>query len=152
MNLPSFLTKQTPLEMGVMLMFVLYLILPIETPDMLAFCIDSTMGYLSMFLLGLYLFKDSSKLLAVLFLFVAYELINRSCKVTKKQQADAVVRPIHSENAKKTKMVAMNPKKEVTLEEEVVEVMAPIGKSDLKTYLKTSFNPVANDTKGASKV
>jgi len=46
----------------------------------------------------------------------------------------------------------MNPKKEVTLEEEVVDHMAPLGKSDLKTYMKTSFNPVANDTKGASKV
>jgi len=40
--------------------------------------------------LGLYLFKDSNRLLAILFLVVAYELINRSCKITKKQDDELV--------------------------------------------------------------
>ena len=151
MKLPSFLTKQTPLEMVVMLVFVLYLVFPIDTPNMLAFCVDSTMGYLSIFLLGLYLFKDSNKLLAVLFLFVAYELVNRSCKVTKNKAA-SVARPVRTEKERKSNMVAMNPHKESSLEEEVIDKMAPVGKSSVRSYLSTSFNPIANDTKGASKV
>ena len=36
--------------------------------------------------------------------------------------------------------------------QQMVDKLAPIGKSDLKTYLMTSYSPVMNDTKGASIV
>ena len=46
-------------------------------------------------------------------------------------------------------MKKMNPVASVSLEEEVVEQMAPIGKSDISVYTST-FKPVANDVGSAS--
>ena len=48
--------------------------------------------------------------------------------------------------AKKDKyMKEMNPPTNVlTLEEEIVKQMAPIGKSDPSTYMDTSYKPVAD--------
>jgi|TARA_Y100000389_G_scaffold179401_1_gene193397 predicted membrane protein len=149
MKLPSILGKQTPLEMVVMLLFVVYLVFPVETPKSFAYCVDSSFGLLTIFLLGLYLFKYSSNLMGVLFIFVAYELINRSCKETKK--VDIVRLPVN-EKVKQAKMEKMQPRDDMTLEEEVVNKMAPIGKSDLRTYLTSSYNPIASNTTGASLV
>jgi hypothetical protein len=46
----------------------------------------------------------------------------------------------------------MNPPKKESLEEEIVEKMAPVGKSDMSIYTPSSFKPVADSTVGASLV
>jgi hypothetical protein len=47
-------------------------------------------------------------------------------------------------------MIAMNPVQVTTLEEEVVQQMAPIGKSDPGMFISTSFKPVADKVGDAS--
>ena len=48
-------------------------------------------------------------------------------------------------------MKKMNPEKKETLEEEIVDKMAPVGKSDMISYVTTTFSPVAEEVNGASK-
>tara|TARA_B110000967_G_C18875375_1_gene557949 strand:- start:61 stop:513 length:453 start_codon:yes stop_codon:yes gene_type:complete len=150
MNLPSFIAKYSRLEMVVVIMSLLYIALPIKTPKELAYCINSTVGLTALFASLLYLCSKCDMYLTALMVYVVYVLVNRSCEASK--QVDEVVKVRNTEKAKKAKMVAMNPTKEETLEEEMVDKLAPIGKSDLKTYLMTSYSPVVNDTKGASVV
>ncbi len=150
MKLPSFLAKYSRMEMIVILMSLLYVVLPIKTPTELAYCVNSAVGLAALFAYVLYMCSSCDMYLTALMVYVVYVLVNRSCEATKK--VDEVVKVRNTEKAKKEKMVAMNPKKEETLEEEMVEKLAPVGKSDLKTYLMTSYSPVMNDTKGASLV
>jgi len=49
-------------------------------------------------------------------------------------------------------MAAMNPPKEVTVEEEVISQMAPVGVSAPISYVMTSFKPVAESTNNAAPV
>ena len=46
----------------------------------------------------------------------------------------------------------MNPEKKNSLEEEVVDKMAPIGHSEPIKFTSSSFSPVAEDVGSASKV
>ena len=48
-------------------------------------------------------------------------------------------------------MKKMNPEKKETLEEEMVDKMAPVGKSDMISYVTTTFSPVAEEVGSASK-
>ena len=46
----------------------------------------------------------------------------------------------------------MNPPPEVTLEEEVVTKLAPIGQSQSSGYIDTSFKPISENVHSASNV
>ena len=144
------LGKMTTIESAVIGLFVLYLVLPIETPEALAMCVDSSLGMLVVFVLAVVLFMKSNSILAVLFIFVAFELIKRSCKVTNKPQT--IMEHTEEQNKKDQKMKQMNPEKKSTLEEEVVDVMAPVGHSEPIKFLSTSFQPIAEDVGSASRV
>jgi hypothetical protein len=47
-------------------------------------------------------------------------------------------------------MANMNPPKKETLEEEIVDKMAPVGHSDMSVYTVSSFKPVAESVGTAS--
>ena len=49
-------------------------------------------------------------------------------------------------------MKAMNPSKIESLEEEVVNKMAPVGHSDISVYTTSTFKPVAEKVGSASLV
>ena len=55
-----------------------------------------------------------------------------------------------TQEKKDEKMKKMNPVKKATLEEEIVDKMAPVGKSDMISYVSTTFSPVAEEVTGAS--
>ena len=55
-----------------------------------------------------------------------------------------------TQEKKDEKMKKMNPPKKETLEEEIVDKLAPVGKSDMISYISTSFSPVAEELSGAS--
>ena len=44
----------------------------------------------------------------------------------------------------------MNPEMKPTLEEQMIDQLAPIGKSDTASYVFTGFKPVAEGTNNAS--
>lgn len=142
--------KMSKLEMVIVAVFIIYLILPVETPEVLAFCVDSSLGMLAIFLIAVALFFHTHPILAVLFIFVAFELIKRSCKVTNKPVT--IMEHTEDQIKKDQKMKKMNPEKKSTLEEEVVDKMAPVGHSEPIKFMSSTFQPVAEDVGSASKI
>ena len=137
----------SPLEVIIFILFVFYLVFQIKTPDFLAGFIDSPIGMILVLCFAVYMFLYSHPILGILSIFVAYEVIRRSSLTTGK-----VVLAQYTPTQPKidAEIKAMNPPKEKTLEEDVVEQMAPIGKSEPAGYVMTSFKPVAEDVHGAS--
>lgn len=147
MNALSFMKSFTNVETAIIVMFILYLALPVELPDMLANLVDSPMGTIGIFVLSVYLFFNANPLIAVLFVLVAYEIFRRSSNATGKA---AMIKYTPTQARKDEKMKKMNPVKTVSLEEEVVEQMAPVGKSDISVFTVSTFKPVAENVGSAS--
>jgi len=149
MKVPDAFKQLTPLELILAAIFVLYIVLPINAPEMMANMIDSPLGMLGVFIVSIYLFFYSSPILAVLYIIVAYELLRRCCK---QPSATAIQKHTPSQANKDVAMKQMNPAKKDTLEEEVVDKMAPVGKSQMGDYVISGFSPVAENINGASLV
>ena len=69
-----------------------------------------------------YMFNNKLAL-AVLFVLVSYELLRRSCKASGKQ---VIMKHTPTQEKKDEKMKKMNPPKKETLEEEIVDKLAPV--------------------------
>lgn len=147
MKFLSFMESLSNVETAVIVMFISYLALPIQLPEMVAKLVDSPMGTIGIFVLSVYLFFYANPLIAVLFVLVAYEMFRRSTNATGKA---AMVKYTPTQARKDEKMKQMNPVKTTSLEEEVVEQMAPIGKSDISVFTASTFKPVAENVGGAS--
>lgn len=147
MKFLSFMESLSNVETAVIVMFISYLALPIQLPEMVAKMVDSPMGTIGIFVLSVYLFFYANPLIAVLFVLVAYEMFRRSTNATGKA---AMVKYTPTQARKDEKMKQMNPVKTTSLEEEVVEQMAPIGKSDISVFIASTFKPVAENVGGAS--
>jgi hypothetical protein len=164
MNLSvSSLRKITIPEISLLLVFVVYILFPISTPQVLVPLVDSPIGYVSIFIITILLFVYTSPLLGILYIFVAYELIRRSSsraptrteqpehtKYTTQYMPTHVPKSIPTQSEKDLEMLSMNQLPLPTLEEEIVEMRAPIGKSELSQYTESSFKPVADNLIGAS--
>ena len=141
----DFLKSISPLEIFLFIVFVIYIIFPIHTPEILIPFINSSFGLAIVLILTLSLFFYTTPILAILAILAAYELLRRSnlkAKSTVKPSYVEYVPPTQEE--KDDKMMIMNPVKVETLEEELVYKMAPIGKSDPSVYMETSYKPVAD--------
>ena len=147
MKFLSFMDSLTNAETAVIVMIISYLVLPIQLPDMFANMVDSPIGTISIFILSVYLFFNSNPLIAVLFVFVAYEMFRRSSNATGKA---AMIKYTPTQARKDEKMKKMNPVKTTSLEEEVVNEMAPVGKSDISVFTTSTYKPVAENVGSAS--
>jgi hypothetical protein len=134
------------IELSLLVVFIIYIILPIDTPIFLSGVIDNPISLVIMFGIAVYLFMYSNPVLAILYIFVAYELLRRTSKTT----VIKAVQHTPSQVAKDKEMKQMNPPKAATLEEEIVEKMAPVGKSDASVYVNSSYKPTAEKLVGAS--
>jgi hypothetical protein len=139
--------KYSFIEILLFIIFVSYLIFPIKTPFFLAGMIDSTFGIIGIFVVIIYLFFYANPILAILYIFVAYELIRRSSEVTGRV---SVIQYAPSQARMNAKLVEMNPVKSTTLEEDVIRNMAPIPHSG--EPVETTFRPVAEYIHGGSSV
>ena len=74
--------KYSFIEILLFVIFVAYLIFPIKTPFFLASMVDSTFGIIGIFIVIIYLFFYANPILAILYIFVAYELVRRSSEIT----------------------------------------------------------------------
>jgi hypothetical protein len=95
----------------------------------------------------------TTPVLAILTVFVAYELLRRSQNAL--VSSKGFIRHSPSQWIKDAEMRKMNPPKETTLEEEVIGVMAPIGKGEsiLSSSPNTSsFVPAHDKIAGASMI
>ena len=134
------------IELSLLIVFFIYIILPIHTPQFLSGAIDNPISLVIMFGIAVYLFMYSNPVLAILYIFVAYELLRR----TSNSVVIKAVQHTPSQARKDNEMKQMNPKKVETLEEEIVEKMAPVGRSDASIYVSSSYKPTAEKLVGAS--
>lgn len=149
MEIPKILKSFNNLELILLVCFVIYILFQISTPPFLAGFIESSLGMLLLFLVTIFLFFYTNPILGVIFVFVAYELLRRSSNVSGKT---AILQYTPSQMMKDAEMVSMNPPKSETLEEEMVEKMAPVGKSDMSIYTPSSFKPIAEKVGSASLI
>ena len=147
MSVQSALKSLSNMDISVLVVFALYLAMPIQMPASIASMINSPVGMLSIFIITIYLFMYANPILAILYVFVGYEMLRRSSNI---MGEPAMIPYTPSQIKKDAEMKAMNPHKQTTLEEEVVKQMAPIGHSDISVYTESSFKPIAEKIGSAS--
>jgi len=136
-------------EIILFVLFILYVVFEIPTPELIASYVDTPVGMIVVLFLCLYSFMFFHPLLGIVALFVGYELVRRSAKVNNRVP---MILYTPTQAKKDAEMAAMQPPKEKTLEEEMVEQMAPIGKSSMITYTVSDYKPIADDTHGATLI
>jgi hypothetical protein len=136
-------------EATLLVLFIIYLIFDIQPPDMFAAIIDTPLGMVFILLLTLMNFMKSNVILGVIGLFVAYEVVRRSARVNNRVPMTMYT---PSQMNKDIELVQMNPPQDKTLEEEMVDKMAPVGNSSLITYTMSEYKPVATEIHNASSV
>lgn len=136
------LKSVSPLEIFLFILFVVYIVFSIPTPGILVPWVDSPLGLGIVIMTTLYLFLYTTPILGILSIFVAYELLRRSSKVSNPTQ---IIQYTPTQIKKDKVMKEMNPPTDViTLEEEIVKNMAPLCRSDPSTYIDTSYKPIAD--------
>lgn len=152
MKLSNSFNSITTLEIIVFIVFVFYLVFNIPTPPVLIPLVDSPIGLGMVVIVTLYLVLYTTPLLAILSILVAYEFLRRSSAIKTGFDLPSMTTEIHlnkpkedphdfipSEHQKEVIIKEMNPKPKVTLEEEVIDEMAPIGTNDSSTFTETSY-------------
>ena len=84
MKLPKMFSTLTQVEIIALAVFVLYIVFPIENPSFISNMVDTPLGMVGVLAVTLYLFFNANPLVAILYVFVAYELLRRSAKQTGK--------------------------------------------------------------------
>ena len=133
----SLFKKEHMSELVLIIFFIIYLILGLKTPEPIANLIDTLVGKIVIFIIVIYMFMHTNPILAVLSLFVAFDLIRRSSAAT---GIDALKKYAPSEEKKMTQFTAYN-QFPYTLEQEVVAKMAPVSKSGF-SLTQASYKPL----------
>jgi len=150
MKIPESLKSLSSVEIVLFLAFVLYAVLPINTPDFMKPFINSSMGLVFFFCVTVGLFAYTNPILGVLYILVVYEVLRRSSETFYDPRA-IVLEYEPSQKNRDSTLKKMNPvRNEKTVEEEVIEVRAPIDKSHSIEIVQTTFKPVSKEVVGAS--
>ena len=159
MKLQSILKSITFAELLVLSIFIIYLVLPIPTPNSISPYIESPLGMIVIFCITVALFLYANPILAILYIFVGYTLLRRSAIVSgQTAYIQYTATPAEKEAEIKREIKNETPPNQPsqpqqrTLEEEVVAKMAPIGKSELSVFTPSTFKPVATNVNGASSI
>jgi hypothetical protein len=146
-SLSSLLKKEHICELVLVILLIIYLILGFKTPQFIASVVDSLGGKIIILSIVIFLFMYSHPLLAVLALFVAFDLIRRSSMTT---GIDALQRFAPSEEKKMSQFTAFN-QFPYTLEQEVVTKMAPIMNSGT-SLTQSSYKPLLDNLHEAATI
>ena len=139
--------KENMSQLSLAILFIIYLIMGYETPEPLANVIDTLVGKIAIFIMVIFMFMHANPILAVLSLFVAFDLIRRSSAVT---GIDALKKYLPTEEKKSSQFTAFN-QFPYTLEQEVVKKMAPIVQSG-SSLTKASYKPLLENLHDASTI
>lgn len=134
-------------ELILVIVFILYLVLGLKTPDIVANLVDNLIGKITIILIVLYLFLYANPILAVLSAFVAFDLMRRSSETT---GIDALKKYAPSEEKKMSQFTAFN-QFPYTLEQEVVAKMAPLVHNSYPIN-NASYKPMLNKLYDASPI
>jgi predicted membrane protein len=136
------LNKYAQIFLG--LSIILFIIFPYNIPSIVADFIGSTLGIVSIFAVSVSLFCFANTILALLFVLLAYILLQKCCKTSRNTQH------IQFTPTKKIVDTHMFPAKTVTLEEQVVNMMAPLGNKEPTEFIDSSYKPMFNNLNSAS--
>ena len=139
----DFFNKKYVSQNVLTLLFVIYLILGLNTPKPIAQIIDTLVGKIVVILLAIYLFIYTNPILGVIGFFVAYDLIRRSSVATGNFGIDNY---LPTEKTKQAKMSSYN-QYPYTLEQEMVKKMVPVVNKDMTT---ASYVPITDDVYDAA--
>jgi hypothetical protein len=134
-------------ELILVILLIIYLIMGFKTPEPIANLVDTLLGKVVIFVIVVCLFMYSHPILAILALFVAFDLIRRSSMTT---GIDALQKYAPSEEKKASQFTAFN-QFPYTLEQEVVAKMAPIMKSG-SSINPPSYKPLLDNLHDASSL
>jgi hypothetical protein len=137
------LKKSNQHQLILLVVFILYILLNVQTPNMLATLIDNIYGNVVVVLMALFILTHMNPIVGVVALYAAYELIQRSSVTT----GSAAIRRYLPTEIKKGKHFSAFNQFPVTLEEEVVKQMAPLVETSGPNHLH--YKPVANETYNA---
>ena len=139
----DFFNKKYVSQNVLTLLFVIYLILGLNTPKPIAQIIDTLVGKIVVILLAIYLFIYTNPILGVIGFFVAYDLIRRSSVATGNFGIDNY---LPTEETKQAKMSSYN-QYPYTLEQEMVKKMVPTVTKDMTN---ASYIPMTDDVYDAA--
>ena len=150
MKLSDFTKSFTPLEITTLVVFAVYIIFPFRTPRFMANVINTPIGLFGVLLMTLYLFFYANPILGVIFIFVAYELLRRSALIQPQGGDSYMMKHTPSEDKRQKEMIQMNPSPNVTLEEDVIRIMAPSQVFNKDIEFSSDFKPIIERVSGAS--
>jgi hypothetical protein len=143
----SLFKKEHRGELVLTIILIIYLILGIKTPQPIAALVDNMVGKIVVFVIVIYMFLYKNPILAIISLFVAFDLMRRSSS----SMFNSVMQTyIPSEYNKMNQFTAFN-QFPYTLEQEVVNKMAPIVQSGF-VLNKASYRPMLDNLHDASYV
>lgn len=149
MNFSSYYQSLSTMEIGMFVLFIIYLVMDIYPPEIFASYIDTHLGMVGVLLTTLYVFMNYNPVLGVIFLFVAYEIVRRSARVNNRVP---MMLYTPSQANKDAELAEMNHVTATSLEEDTVEKMAPVGKSSLISYTMSEYKPVSTNIHNASAI
>ena len=133
-------------QLFLLIIFVVYIVFNVPTPQPLASMIDSTFGYVVIIALFAVLAINLNPIVIVVGVFAIYLLFKRSSIST---GSLAMTKFLPTENVKSQYLSAFN-QFPVTLEEEVVQQMAPLQPGP--TMAPKSFLPIMDNLHNASGI
>jgi hypothetical protein len=139
--------KENMSQLALAILFIIYLIMGYKTPEPIANLVDTLVGKIVIFITVITLFMHANPIIAVLALFVAFDLIRRSSATT---GIDALKKYLPTEEKKTSQFTAFN-QYPYTLEQEVVKKMAPIVQNG-STLSKASYKPLLENLHDASTI
>ena len=139
--------KENMSQLSLAILFIIYLIMGYKTPEPLANVVDTLVGKIVIFIMVIVIFMNANPILAVLSLFVAFDLMRRSSAAT---GIDALKMYLPTEEKKSSQFTAFN-QYPYTLEQEVVKKMAPIVQSG-SSLTKASYMPTLENLHDASTI
>lgn len=142
----NLLKKENYHHLLLLVVLVLYSVLNIPTPALLANMIDTVYGNIVVLLVAFYVLAKFNPIIGVVTLFAGYELIKRSSHST---GTLAIQRYLPNEMKKSGHLSAFN-QFPVTLEEEMVKKMAPLVETAGPSNL--DYKPISEDTHHAMNV
>ena len=133
-------------EFILVILMIIYLIIGLKTPDLIANLIDNIVGKVIIILIVIYLFVYANPILAVLAALTAFYLIHNSSATG----ILALQKYAPSEQKKMSQFSAFN-QFPYTLEQEIVSKMAPIVRSG-SSLTKASYKPLLENLYDAASL
>ena len=141
------LKKEHMGELMLVILMIIYLVLGLRTPDMIANIVDTIIGKVVIIVAVIFLFMHANPILAVVAALVAFDLMRRSSETTGLGALQAYA---PSEEKKMSQFTAFN-QFPYTLEQEVVAKMAPIVRSG-SSLTPASYKPLLDNLHDASSL